>query len=292
MTTFGIDYFSLLGRANNSFTTKLLSNKWREDTYDMKPLDVWRDAIVDISVISSDETIPEDEKDCGWEILNVSIDGIDLSTVLSTCVIIKRRKNCERLDHIVDIQLAHADAIMPDGYDVVGRSISGRPVAQLGCGLGYVCFKRANMSEISFVQGESMIDEITVISVANGEELPDNFKEIKVLKAPQTSKLLSAYTSSSSSNNNNASEVIIGYHLRAPIALANIAFEAATIDRYPLVDHSALPLPALELPMFAFPHGLKFKYSTKNSFPIPIFFSFVFTNMKGMRSFLFYYVPH
>ena len=282
MSTFGIDYFSLLGRTNDSFTHKLLPNKWREDTYDMKPLDVWRDAIVDISVISADEAMPDDEKDCGWKLLNVSIDGIDLSNVLSTCIIIKRRKYCERLDHIVDIQLAHADAIMPDGYDVVGRSISGRPVAQLGCGLGYICFKRANTSEISFVQGESMIDELTVISVADGEELPDNFKEIKVLKAPQASKLLSTYASSSSSSNN--SELIIGYHLRAPIALANVSFEAATIDRYPLVDHSALPLPALELPMFAFPHGLKLKYSTKNSFPIPIFFSFVFTNMKGVPS--------
>lgn len=173
---------------------------------------------------------------------------------------------------------------MPDGYDVVGRSISGRPVAELGCGLGYVCFKRANTSEISFIAGESMIDEVTVISVANGEELPDNFKEIKVLKAPQTSKLLPSYATSSS-NSNTSSEVIIGYHLRAPIALANIAFEAATVDRYPLVNHSELPLPELELPMFAFPHGLQLKYSTKNSFPIPIFFSFVFTNMKGMLSF-------
>lgn len=33
--------------------------------------------------------------------------------------------------------------------------------------------------------------------------------------------------------------------------------------------------------MFIFPHGLQLKYSTKKRFPIPVYFTFVFTDEKG-----------
>ena len=35
--------------------------------------------------------------------------------------------------------------------------------------------------------------------------------------------------------------------------------------------------------MFAFPHDLRLSYSTIIRFPLPVFFSFVFTNSKGMH---------
>ena len=35
--------------------------------------------------------------------------------------------------------------------------------------------------------------------------------------------------------------------------------------------------------MFAFPHDLRLSYSTRIRFPLPVFFSFVFTNSKGMH---------
>jgi uDENN domain len=35
--------------------------------------------------------------------------------------------------------------------------------------------------------------------------------------------------------------------------------------------------------MFAFPHDLRLSYSSTILFPLPVFFSFVFTNSKGMH---------
>jgi hypothetical protein len=40
-------------------------------------------------------------------------------------------------------------------------------------------------------------------------------------------------------------------------------------------------LPVIELPVFVFPHGLKIKKSPKLDFPLPDFFTFVFTDVKG-----------
>ena len=42
-----------------------------------------------------------------------------------------------------------------------------------------------------------------------------------------------------------------------------------------------LPLPVNELPMFVFPHGLLLKHDKKQSFPLPDFFTFVFTDIHG-----------
>jgi hypothetical protein len=33
--------------------------------------------------------------------------------------------------------------------------------------------------------------------------------------------------------------------------------------------------------MFIFPHGLSLKYSTKQRFPVPVYFTFVLTDEKG-----------
>lgn len=48
-------------------------------------------------------------------------------------------------------------------------------------------------------------------------------------------------------------------------------------------DQHEFPLPVVELPMFAFPHDLRLSYSSTIRFPLPVFFSFVFTNSKGMH---------
>jgi hypothetical protein len=37
----------------------------------------------------------------------------------------------------------------------------------------------------------------------------------------------------------------------------------------------------MELPVFVFPHDLKLEYTQRFNFPIPNFFTFVFTDVKG-----------
>jgi hypothetical protein len=71
------------------------------------------------------------------------------------------------------------------------------------------------------------------------------------------------------------------YRHRPAMGLCDLPFEAFTLDRYPMQDHPDFPLPATELPVFVFPHSLKLKYQSKSNFPLPNFFTFVFTDVKG-----------
>jgi hypothetical protein len=48
-------------------------------------------------------------------------------------------------------------------------------------------------------------------------------------------------------------------------------------------DHEDFPLPVNELPMFAFPHDLRLKFSSTIRFPLPVFFTFVFTDARGLH---------
>ena len=42
-------------------------------------------------------------------------------------------------------------------------------------------------------------------------------------------------------------------------------------------------MPVFELPLFAFPHDLRLSYSSTIRFPLPVFFTFVFTDAKGVH---------
>ena len=42
-----------------------------------------------------------------------------------------------------------------------------------------------------------------------------------------------------------------------------------------------MPLPAKEMSLFAFPYGLRLEFANENKFPLPVFFTFVFTNADG-----------
>lgn len=42
-----------------------------------------------------------------------------------------------------------------------------------------------------------------------------------------------------------------------------------------------MPLPTNELPLFAFPSGMRLVYNSLNRFPLPVFFTLVFTDVNG-----------
>lgn len=46
-------------------------------------------------------------------------------------------------------------------------------------------------------------------------------------------------------------------------------------------DHNKLELPVTGLPMFAFPDGMKLTLTEGGQFPLPLFFTFVFTDAEG-----------
>ena len=63
--------------------------------------------------------------------------------------------------------------------------------------------------------------------------------------------------------------------------LCDLKFQAIVISKYPELDHSNISSPERSLSQFVFPSGLSFKYSKHQRFPIPSFFTFVFTDEKG-----------
>lgn len=65
------------------------------------------------------------------------------------------------------------------------------------------------------------------------------------------------------------------------MGICDLAYEAVTLDRYPLKDYKGLPLPAEALPVFAFPRYLRLQVSSISQYPLPIFYTFVFTDQDG-----------
>ena len=63
--------------------------------------------------------------------------------------------------------------------------------------------------------------------------------------------------------------------------ICDLKFQAIVINKYPELDHSNISSPERSLSQFVFPSGLSFKYSKHHRFPIPSFFTFVFTDEKG-----------
>jgi hypothetical protein len=74
------------------------------------------------------------------------------------------------------------------------------------------------------------------------------------------------------------------------MGLTELHFQTATIDRFPRLDHKEMALPTAELPMFAFPHQLSLTRGSISQFPLPVFFTFVFTNVSKPR--IFYFHPN
>ena len=91
-----------------------------------------------------------------------------------------------------------------------------------------------------------------------------------------------AYRGSSSSYEYVQSHSLrICWHERPPMGICDLRYESATLDRYPPKDSPGIELPVNELPMFAFPHDLSLKWRKKESFPLPDFYTFVFTDANG-----------
>lgn len=101
MSKFTIDYFATVGRKPGSFVIK---NKHNGST---SAGDIWDNAITDVGVALEDEVF-----DDSWEVLDRSSTGLEL---FRPHIIIKRRKESKKLDHITKIQLVQAGGIIPTG---------------------------------------------------------------------------------------------------------------------------------------------------------------------------------
>jgi len=137
----------------------------------------------------------------------------------------------------------------------------------------WLAVKRAPAeSPSNYIRGVPFIDDLCLIIESKSEEVPEKYK---VTNRP-------AHRGSSSSYEYVQSHAVrICWHQRPAIGICDLQYESATLDRYPLLDAPGIELPVNELPMFAFPHDLSLKWRKKDSFPLPDFYTFVFTDAKG-----------
>lgn len=154
--------------------------------------------------------------------------------------------------------------IVPWGFSLIDQSLGGS--AECMFSSGYLAIKRANISSsLGYIIGENVIDDIS--AMVEDEELPEGYDII-----PQSSSHVSHHSEYHTS---------FCFHSRGALGICNLTYEYSTIDRYPHIDRKGVELPSNELPMFAFPQGIHLQYLPRQGYPLPTFFTFVFTDIKG-----------
>jgi hypothetical protein len=124
----------------------------------------------------------------------------------------------------------------------------------------------------SFLNGEQLIFDICAVKKSLKEELPERYIPLEKDSNGVWASLSLDWA-------------FAARYLPA-MGLCNLSYEAVTLDRYPLKDISPdLPLPELALPVFAFPRNLRLETGLKSEYPLPVFYTFVFTDQEGRHMF-------
>ncbi|CAN0313642.1 unnamed protein product, partial [Hapterophycus canaliculatus] len=83
--------------------------------------------------------------------------------------------------------------------------------------------------------------------------------------------------------------VQLGYQVGGALSTVRLPFRSMILDRYPEQDSALFPFPGDQLPMFVYPKasrsGMLLEQRSGRDTPKSSFFSFVFTNVHGCRTF-------
>jgi hypothetical protein len=126
-----------------------------------------------------------------------------------------------------------------------------------------------------------MIDDICLVLQHIGEEVPEGYNIAEKVHINLKDNITSIINNNKLDSKSNQQLIKLVYHSKPSICLFELGFESATLDRYPKINNKNRELPTKELPLFAFTHDLRIRYSINKRFPIPVFFTFVFTDLKG-----------
>eukprot|EP00981_Chlorochromonas_danica_P011325 scaffold3873_cov177-Ochromonas_danica.AAC.5 len=154
----------------------------------------------------------------------------------------RRRIFSHRQDHISHVRYVAPGEVVPSGYELLRSTASGK--------------------------GSEILFDICVIKHSLKEDIPEQYYPIE-------KDVASSMTPSFSSPD----MVLITRKLPA-MGICDLGYDASTLDRYPLQD-DGMPLPVEALPVFAFPRHLRIQRGKRNEYPLPVFFTFVFTDQDG-----------
>jgi hypothetical protein len=230
--------------------------------------------------------------DLDWELVKYTVEG-----GLGNChagdpskgiayFAVRRRCVSKRLDHITEvlflclfsllsslqqILVLHRNDPLPDDFEIILKSLHPEGLDSNSQSSSRIAVKRASLTPQALIHGVPIIDDICLVNSSAGETPPD---EYIYLDKPLDTATLSQLRLS-------MEKIHLIYRHRPAMGLCDLPFEATTLDRYPMQDCREFSLPATELPVFVFPHSLKLKQKPKSNFPLPNFFTFVFTDVKG-----------
>ena len=92
--------------------------------------------------------------------------------------------------------------------------------------VGALAIKRAQASEVTFIQGEPLVDDICLVLINEGEEVPEGYVSLERL-LPQKDSVRGSKPSQG------FAKTVIAYHQRPAMGLCDLSYESATLDRYP-----------------------------------------------------------
>lgn len=92
--------------------------------------------------------------------------------------------------------------------------------------IGVLAVKRAHASDVAFIQGQPLVDDICVVLTNEGEEVPEGYVSLDRVST-QKEAGRAAKTSQT------ASKLVLAYHQRPAMGLCDLSYESTTLDRYP-----------------------------------------------------------
>lgn len=137
---------------------------------------------------------------------------------------------------------------------------------------GYLAVKRANIKSDSLLFGDSIILDINATKKSNREDIPEKYVAIDRLFGN-----VNPYATNDT--------IFIMQSVNA-MGLCNLSYQASLLDRIPVKDYKHISLPEDALPAFMFPQGLRLELRDRNEYPLPSFFTFVFTDQDGKHMYV------
>ncbi|CAM9440430.1 unnamed protein product, partial [Laminaria digitata] len=238
---------------------------------------VWEDAITDIVVVRTgkSESCPE-----GYELIdrtpmnhNADLNhGSITSWGLHRAVhlAVRRQHVSKRNDYIAEIQVVYRDSDeLPtgQGWELVEKTVSGKS-ANLNQG-GDHALLAVRRAVRNYVDCPAAVCSVCVLLVNKEEHPPPGYRVIQ-----------------KNLNRGKFGDVVqLGYQVGGALSTCRLPFRSMILDRYPEQDSAMFPFPGEQLPMFVYPKGMFLEQRSGRDTPKSSFFSFVFTNVDGRRTY-------
>ncbi|CAM9139007.1 unnamed protein product [Discosporangium mesarthrocarpum] len=267
------DYFSLVGSRSDD-DLELLDPELHSP--EMLKC-IWEDAITDIAVIRSGrgETCPE-----GYELIERTPNNhkADLNhgqvgswrRSRAVHLAVRRQHVSKRKDYIADIQIVYPNLETPpegNGWDLITRSVSGMKAKLNKGGEDVLLAVRRVVRDP--LDCPPAVCSLCVLLRSKDEHPPPGYRVIQ-----------------KDLNKGKFGDVVhLAYQMGGALSLCRLPYRAVILDRYPETDSAMFPFPGDQLPMFVYPKGMLLERRPGNDTPKPSFFSFVFTNVDGRRTY-------